>query len=252
LSRRSNGDIVQAGLTMTVGTLLLAAGCLAILTYIAVKFFTFSTLLALGRRDARGVRSRSSTVKQMKSRASGNSKSSSLKPIDLIGRAIRAGHAFTTGLTMVADEIPKPVGEEFKLLYDRQNYGMPLPEAMKAFASRIPLIDARFFVTAVLTQRETGGNLGEVLDNLASVIRDRFRRQTPGPRPDGARPDHGLDSRRHAARARDRDDVRRPQSHEDADQRSPRGSDDRWRPDASGDRHVDHPEAGRHPVLRNE
>ena len=76
---------------------------------------------------------------------------------------------------MVAEEIPKPVGDEFKLLYDRQNFGMPLPDAMKAFAARIPLIDARFFVTAVLTQRETGGNLGEVLDNLSSVIRDRFR-----------------------------------------------------------------------------
>jgi tight adherence protein B len=95
--------------------------------------------------------------------------------IDLIGRALRAGHAFTTGLAMAAEEIPKPVGEEFQLLYDRQNYGMPLPDAMKAFAARIPLIDARFFVTAVLTQRETGGNLGEVLDNLARVIRDRFR-----------------------------------------------------------------------------
>jgi tight adherence protein B len=95
--------------------------------------------------------------------------------IDLIGRALRAGHAFTTGLAMVSEEIPKPVGEEFQLLYDRQNYGMPLPDAMKAFALRIPLIDARFFVTAVLTQRETGGNLGEVLDNLARVIRDRFR-----------------------------------------------------------------------------
>jgi tight adherence protein B len=88
---------------------------------------------------------------------------------------MRAGHAFTTGLAMVADEIPAPVGEEFKLLYDRQNFGMPLPDAMKAFAERMPLIDARFFVTAVLTQRETGGNLGEVLDNLSSVIRDRFR-----------------------------------------------------------------------------
>jgi tight adherence protein B len=68
-----------------------------------------------------------------------------------------------------------PVGQEFKLLYDRQNFGMPMPEAMRAFAARIPLIDARFFVTAVLTQRETGGNLGEVLDNLSSVIRERFK-----------------------------------------------------------------------------
>ena len=90
--------------------------------------------------------------------------------IDLIARALRAGHAFTTALAMVADEIPKPVGSEFRLLYDRQNYGMPLDEAMKDLADRIPLLDARFFVTAVLMQRETGGNLAEVLDNLANVI----------------------------------------------------------------------------------
>jgi tight adherence protein B len=95
--------------------------------------------------------------------------------IDLIARALRAGHAFTTGLAMAAEEIPAPVGEEFKLLYDRQNFGMPLPEAMRAFAARIPLIDARFFATAVLTQRETGGNLSEVLDNLSTVIRERFK-----------------------------------------------------------------------------
>ena len=81
---------------------------------------------------------------------------------------------FTTGLAMVADEMAEPVGPEFRLLYDQQNFGMPLPEALKAFARRIPLLDARFFVTAVLTQREAGGNLSEVLDNLASVIRDRF------------------------------------------------------------------------------
>jgi tight adherence protein B len=95
--------------------------------------------------------------------------------IDLIARALRAGHAFTTGLAMVADEIPDPVASEFRLLYDQQNYGLPVQEAMLSFARRIPLLDARFFVTAVLTQREAGGNLAEVLDNLASVIRDRFR-----------------------------------------------------------------------------
>ena len=76
---------------------------------------------------------------------------------------------------MVADEMPEPVGAEFKLLYDRQNFGMPLRDALKGFAERVPILDARFFVTAVLTQRETGGNLSEVLDNLAVVIRDRFK-----------------------------------------------------------------------------
>jgi tight adherence protein B len=95
--------------------------------------------------------------------------------IDLIARALRAGHAFSTGLGMVADELPPPVGTEFKLLYDRQNFGMPLPNALRAFAARIPLIDARFFATAVLTQREAGGNLSEVLDNLARVVRERFK-----------------------------------------------------------------------------
>ena len=95
--------------------------------------------------------------------------------IDLIARALRAGHALTTGLGMVADEIPAPVGQEFKQLYDEQNFGMSLPDAMRAMAKRVPVLDARFFVTAVLTQREAGGNLSEVLDNLASVMRERFK-----------------------------------------------------------------------------
>jgi tight adherence protein B len=95
--------------------------------------------------------------------------------MDLLARALRAGHALTTGLLMVSDELPEPIGPEFKTLYDEQNFGLPLPQAMKNFAERIPSIDARFFVTAVLTQRESGGNLSEVLDNLATIIRDRFR-----------------------------------------------------------------------------
>jgi len=95
--------------------------------------------------------------------------------IDLIASSLRAGHAFTTGVSMAADEVQDPLGAEFRLLFDHQNYGMPFPDALKAFARRVPLLDARFFVTAVLTQREAGGNLAEVLDNLSSVIRERAR-----------------------------------------------------------------------------
>ena len=95
--------------------------------------------------------------------------------VDLIARALRAGHGLTAGLGMVADEVPNPVGREFRLLHDWQNFGMPIDEALVRFADRIPLLDVKFFVTAVLTQRESGGNLSEVLDNLARVIRDRFR-----------------------------------------------------------------------------
>jgi tight adherence protein B len=95
--------------------------------------------------------------------------------IQLIARAMRAGHAFSTGLKMAAEELPEPCGLEFKALYEQQNFGAPLPDALKAFALRIPSLDARFFVTAVLTQREAGGNLAEVLDRLAGVMRERFR-----------------------------------------------------------------------------
>lgn len=95
--------------------------------------------------------------------------------IDLIARALRAGHALPTGIQMVGDEMPAPIGTEFRTLYDEQNFGMTVPDALRSFARRVPVLDARFFVTAVLTQRETGGNLAEVLDNLSSVIRDRFK-----------------------------------------------------------------------------
>jgi tight adherence protein B len=95
--------------------------------------------------------------------------------IDLIASALRAGHALTSGISMVSDEVADPMGAEFRLLYDHQNYGMPLPDALKAFGKRVPLLDARFFITAVLTQREAGGNLAEVLDNLSALIRERSR-----------------------------------------------------------------------------
>lgn len=95
--------------------------------------------------------------------------------IDLIARSLRAGHTFTTGLGIAAEEIPPPVGLEFRRVHDEQNFGMSLQEALRAMARRVPVLDARFFVTAVLTQREAGGNLAEVLDNLSSVMRDRFK-----------------------------------------------------------------------------
>jgi len=95
--------------------------------------------------------------------------------ISLMARALRAGHALTSTLAMVADEIPEPVKSEFQALYEQHNYGLPLPTVLRTFAARIPLVDVRFFATAVLTQRETGGNLAEVLDNLGTVTRDRFR-----------------------------------------------------------------------------
>jgi tight adherence protein B len=95
--------------------------------------------------------------------------------LDLIARALKAGHAFATGLKMVADEMPEPVGPEFRKTFDEQNFGLPLKDALENLTFRVPLIDVRFFATAVLIQRETGGNLSEILENLAHVVRERFK-----------------------------------------------------------------------------
>jgi tight adherence protein B len=95
--------------------------------------------------------------------------------LDLLSRAIRAGHAFQTAMGMCADELPAPVGIEFKKSFDQQNFGLPLKDALNELAERVPILDVKFFVTAVLIQRETGGNLAEILDNLAHVVRERFK-----------------------------------------------------------------------------
>lgn len=95
--------------------------------------------------------------------------------LDLIARALKAGHAFATGLKMVADEMSEPIGPEFRKTFDEQNFGLPLKDALNNLTERIPLLDVRFFATAVLIQRETGGNLSEILENLAHVVRERFK-----------------------------------------------------------------------------
>jgi len=95
--------------------------------------------------------------------------------LDLLSRAIRAGHAFQTAMGMIADELAPPVGPEFKKTFDEQNFGLPLRDALNQLSERVPLLDVRFFVTAVLIQRDTGGNLSEILDNLAHVVRERFK-----------------------------------------------------------------------------
>jgi tight adherence protein B len=95
--------------------------------------------------------------------------------LDLLSRALRAGHAFQSAMGMVADELKEPVGPEFKKTFDQQNYGLPLRDALFQMSERVPILDVRFFVTAVLIQRDTGGNLSEILDNLAHVVRERFK-----------------------------------------------------------------------------
>jgi tight adherence protein B len=95
--------------------------------------------------------------------------------IDTLARAVRAGHAFTTALELISNEIAEPVASEFRKLFEEQKFGLPMRDALLNLTERMPLVDVKFFVTAVMLQRETGGNLAEILDNLSYVIRERFK-----------------------------------------------------------------------------
>jgi len=97
--------------------------------------------------------------------------------IDTLARAVRAGHAFTTALELITNEVAEPVAGEFRQLFEEQKFGMPVRDALLNLTERVPLVDVKFFVTAVMLQRETGGNLAEILDNLSYVIRERFKIQ---------------------------------------------------------------------------
>ncbi len=94
--------------------------------------------------------------------------------LDLLGRALRAGHPIATGLRMVAEEFPDPLSAEFRLAFEGQRYGLAFDDSLRQMARRIPIADVQIFTMAVLIQREIGGNLSEILDNLAQVIRQRF------------------------------------------------------------------------------
>ena len=165
--------IEQSGVKTTVGVVLLSSGCLFMLGVLIGQLwagalwlgvlmgacFVFVPVVFLRWKSAQRVRRFEELFPEA---------------LNLMSRAMRSGQTFIASIGMVADELPEPIAAEFKLLHDQQNFGMPVDEALRNFGKRVPLLAAKFFVTAILTQRESGGNLTEILDNLASVIRDRF------------------------------------------------------------------------------
>jgi tight adherence protein B len=97
--------------------------------------------------------------------------------LELVSRALRAGHAFSVGLKLVGDEAADPIGIEFRRVFDEVSMGVALPQALQNMTDRLDCVDLQFFVTSVLVQRETGGNLAEIIDSLATLIRQRFELQ---------------------------------------------------------------------------
>lgn len=178
-SLRDLGILIrQAGLSWRVETLALVAIGLGMALGLAVLLAT--TILPLGALAAAlGAYLPVLYLKRRRKLRSDAFETGLPEAIDLLARTIRAGHPLSAGLKMVAEEASEPIAGEFRRTFEEQRFGLPFDDAIIAMADRVDLVDARILVTAILIQREVGGNLAEVLDNLASVIRARFtvRRQ---------------------------------------------------------------------------
>jgi tight adherence protein B len=166
--------IEQSGVKASVSSILLVASALAVLLAVVAGMFAPS-LWAIVAAGAIGFALPFIFLRTKRTRRLRAFEEMFPEALDLISRALKAGHAFATGLKMAADELAEPVGPEFRKIFDEQNFGLPLKDALQNLTARIPSLDVRFFATAVLIQRETGGNLSEILENLAFVVRERFK-----------------------------------------------------------------------------
>lgn len=175
--RRLEIRIQQAGLTMSVYSLLIAMAILLIpgaLIGARLNFLMFPvpSMLAGGLVAAMAPYVYVSVVRKKRLAAF---EEQFPEALDFLARAMRAGHAFSIALEMLSEESPQPLGQEFRKVFNEHNLGLPIETALQNLSSRVPLLDVSFFVSAVLLQRETGGNLSEILNKLAVIIRERFK-----------------------------------------------------------------------------
>lgn len=166
--------IVQSGMDWTVSGLLLACAILFAVGTLAAVMLGQPMGLALVVGAALGAlpwlylqRKRQQRLRLMERQLP--------EALDLITRALRAGHAFSSGLQMAGEELAEPIAGELRLVHDEINYGTALPQALTNLSERVPITDLRYFVVAVLIQRESGGNLTEMLVNLSRLIRERLK-----------------------------------------------------------------------------
>ena len=174
---RTEAAIKQAGLDWTVERLLtltaVAAGVGALFTAMLLRTIPLPARLLVG--GTVGAALPYLSVLRKRSKRMSAFEEQLPEALDFLARSMRAGHAFSISLEMMSDEMPDPVGLEFRTLFNEQNLGAPIDLALKNLTERVPLLDVRFFASAVMMQRQTGGNLAEILTRLAYVIRERFR-----------------------------------------------------------------------------
>ena len=174
-AQRLDRFILQAGLSWTVSRLLLSCAAFGLTAGMLVSYGAHQPLLISALVGAAVAALPLLYVGRQRSKRLGKFERQLPDALDLITRALRSGHAFPSALQMVGEEMPDPVAAEFRIVHDEVNFGVSLQQALTNLSERIPLTDLRYFIVSVLIQRDSGGNLTEVLGNLSRLIRERLK-----------------------------------------------------------------------------
>jgi tight adherence protein B len=176
LAARIDRRLQQADMKMSVGTFLLLSLVLFFMGIVAGRFLHWPTILSIVVGIAL-LTVPNLIVNIKRRRRLKRFMNHFPEALEMFARSLRAGHSFTGAIQLVAQEMPDPIGPEFSKVFEEQNLGIPLRQALIGMTDRVDTLDVKFFVTAILIQRETGGNLAEIIDKIAYVIRERFRVQ---------------------------------------------------------------------------
>ena len=177
-ARRIDALLVQAGASWTVTQFLAASLCCMLVASVLTFILPGGLALPLPARmlaTLAGLALPWWLLRRMRMRRLVRIEHQLPEAADFIARALRAGHSFTNVLQIVGNEMPEPLAGEFRVAREEINYGVPMNEALHSLAERIPLTDLRYLVIAVLIQRESGGNLAEILGNISHILRDRLK-----------------------------------------------------------------------------
>jgi len=168
--------IEQSAIQTTLGAFVLLSGVMAIIGFLMSSWVTSNRLISLPVAVFLGLLPYI-YISIKKTRRMEKFQRQLPDALDLIARALKAGHAFTAGLKMVGDEMGQPLGTEFQKTLQEINFGVSVPDALKSLPNRVDCPDLKYFIISVILQRETGGNLAEILEKIAYLIRERFKLQ---------------------------------------------------------------------------
>jgi len=174
LFRRLDRALQQADLRSPLGVFILLTLFLVVIGFLAVSLFTRNLILSIGVAAVLGAIP-ALYVSLKKEQRMKKFQRQLPDALELVARALRAGHAFSSGMKLAADEFDDPLGPELEATLDEINFGVSVSDALKNLSSRVDCPDLRYFVVSVIIQRETGGNLAEIIDSIAYLIRERFK-----------------------------------------------------------------------------